>query len=204
MVFFCVGRLFRQRSIDHLAWFLPLTSMVIYLSVSEHHYSLSLFQLHCIWPWSQYLFIFLFVLPILSVVFGAHIRYAIKNKLFKQKLVEFALGVALFIVPFASNPYFHLHHYYIGWVFGMHANFDVWWSRVCLALSWAFYVNGIATWGRDPILGCALSLYRSTGQSCPYMTCYHELPHNDTTRHQDVPTSNGEQPNWRNCSGFMP
>jgi hypothetical protein len=52
----------------------------------------------------------------------------------------------------------------------MHANLHVWWSRLTMSLLWGIYINGIAVFGRDPILTCAVSLYQSQSrQECPYV-----------------------------------
>jgi hypothetical protein len=56
---------------------------------------------------------------------------------------------------------------FVGWLFGMHANFDVWWSRATMAYFFGMYVNGIAVYGRDPLLTCEYAYFVSKDQGCP-------------------------------------
>ena len=51
----------------------------------------------------------------------------------------------------------------------MHSTNDVWWSRLTMSVLWGIYIHGIAVWGRDPILTCAISLYRSENGQCPFL-----------------------------------
>jgi len=126
-----------------------------------------------------------------------HIRQALRDRIFVSRLVEFGLCMSLFLLPYASNPNFHLHHWYASWLFGMHSNVGTWWSDVVLAFSWGTYINGIAVYGRDPVLSCAYSYYLSTDNRCYYMECYHEDD-------DDGGGGGGYKPfippNWRNCN----
>jgi hypothetical protein len=54
----------------------------------------------------------------------------------------------------------------VGWLFGMHANIDVWWSRATMAYFFGMYVNGIAVYGRDPLLTCEYAFFVSKDQGC--------------------------------------
>ena len=69
---------------------------------------------------------------------------------------------------FWYRHFLHLHHWYYAWILGMHANLNVWWSRLTMAFFWGIYINGIAIFGRDPIMTCAITLYQSQNQLCPY------------------------------------
>lgn len=84
-------------------------------------------------------------------------------------MMELMLILVVFLVPYMGNSFFHLHHWYYAWLFGMHANLDVWWSRLTMSLLWGVYVNGVAIFGRDPIMTCAVTLYQSQNQQCPYL-----------------------------------
>jgi hypothetical protein len=101
----------------------------------------------------------------------------------------------------ATSPYFHLHHWYSGFLLGMHCNFNVWWSRAAMAWCWGMYINGIAVYGRDPVLTCEYAYFLSVDQHCPYVQCYvdalkEQVNHtvNNHTVHEMVPVD------WRNCS----
>ena len=94
---------------------------------------------------------------------------------------------------------------YAGWLIGMHCNFDRWWSRAAMAYCWGMYINGIAVYGRDPVLTCEYSMWLSTDNRCPYMKCYLDaLAHKNETNHTDVVEM--IPVDWRNCSatGFHP
>jgi hypothetical protein len=41
------------------------------------------------------------------------------------------------------------------------------------------YVNGVAIFGRDPIMTCAVTFYQSSNQNCPY---YPAAGHDDSSR----------------------
>jgi len=106
----------------------------------------------------------------------------------------------IFVVPFVGNQFFHLHHWYYSWIVGMHCNLYsswtglnnnrddtdnninnnnnsrpvssncCWWSRLCMSIFWGIYINGIGIFGRDPTMTCAVTLYQSQNQQCPYIT----------------------------------
>lgn len=44
--------------------------------------------------------------------------------------------IFFFMAPVMTSSYFHFHHWFAGWLIGMHANFDVWWSRAAMAYCW--------------------------------------------------------------------
>jgi len=66
--------------------------------------------------------------------------------------------------------------------------------------AWGMYVNGIAVYGRGPLLPCAYAFYLSIDNRCYFMNCYFET--------DDDTSSNGNysnykpliSPDWRNCS----
>jgi len=130
-----------------------------------------------------------------------------------MKIVEMLLCTCLFLLPFVTSTYFHPHHWFIGWFLGMHANYDVWWSRATMAWCWGMYIHGIATWGRDPILSCGYAYFMSRDQFCPYLQCYIDsLNGQHGGEPTEPPSSNATQPpmvdftvtpDWRNCSALI-
>jgi len=202
--FFIVGRLFKQRGVDHIMWIFTAFLANIYSSYITNfsflRHSLTLYEMHCTWPWQLWVFC-----AVLTVVIGGvailHVRKAVRDRVFLLKVVELLLCVLFLLVPLMTSPYFHLHHWYIGWWIGMHANFDVWWSRATMAWCWGLYMNGIAVYGRDPVLTCGYAYFLSLQQKCPYLDCYLEgisntpapSPTNQTVKEM-IP------PDWRNCS----
>lgn len=70
------------------------------------------------------------------------------------------------------------------------------------------YINGIAVYGRDPILTCEYAYFLTIDNSCPYINCYLEAladmeqnPQNATHVVQEM-----DPVDWRNCSatGYHP
>jgi len=200
-VFFVVGRLYQQRGVDHLAWILWMLAASVYSSYITAfkflQHSFTLYEMHCTWPPVLWIFV-AFVAVLVVGVLWMHVQYAVRTGIFVRKVLELVLAFGVFLGPLLSSPYFHLHHWYAGWLIGMHANYDVWWSRAVMAWCWGCYINGIGVYGRDPVLTCDFALHMGESQSCPFLKCYEEgihHPHNHS-HHVDpmVP------PDWRNCS----
>lgn len=55
VMFFVVGRMWRQRGIDHLAWVIPVAICNVYFQCQVYftwlQHSVSMFEIHCLWPW---------------------------------------------------------------------------------------------------------------------------------------------------------
>jgi len=207
MVFFVVGRLYKHKGVDHLAWTLTTLMASIYTSCSYTfgflQHSVSLYDMHCHWPWSLW-FYFVAALLISTAIIALHVQYARQHKLVMRKLVELTLAASVWLVPQMSHPNFHFHHWFAGWLVGMQFNFDTWWSRMAMAWCWGQYINGVSTWGRDPQLTCAYAYYMSVDQYCPYMKCFQEQvtvhpPWTNVTYNQTVYKALSE-PDWKNCS----
>lgn len=139
VVYFLVGRLWKQRGVDHLAWIIPLIVCNIYFECQNYmkwlQHSVSLFEIHCIWPWQLWLFVAILV-PTIGALVLAHVHRAWTKRVLLIKVVELSMCAFFFLAPVMSSPYFHLHHWFAGWLLGMHANFDVWWSRAVMAYCW--------------------------------------------------------------------
>jgi hypothetical protein len=206
MMFFIVGRLFQQRGVDCLAWILPMLACNLYSSYLTTfdflQHSATLYEMHCRWSWKLWAFVAV-VIPIVVGVVVLHVDRAVRQRTVWMQLFELLLCGFFFLAPYVSSPYFHLHHWYVGWLVGMHFNVDTWWSRMVMAWCWGAYVNGIAVYGRDPVLTCGYAYFLSVDQHCPYMKCYwdglaeaHDHP-NDTNHTVVAPM---EPPDWRNCS----
>lgn len=134
--------------------------------------SLSLYQIHCVWSWKVWLAGILFIMPFAGIIILYHVIYSIQDGVFARKVIEIVMCAVFFLVPYILHPSFHLHHWYMGFIFGMQCNLDVWWSRMSMAWFWGLYINGIAVYGRDLILTCAYPFYQSTDLKCSYMDCY--------------------------------
>lgn len=172
-VFFVVGRMYQpQRTgVDSLEWvFFALVANVYfecqgYVPWMQH--AVTLYEMHCVWPWQ----LWAFAGPVVLVSVGVALAHAIvanRRGIAWIKFGELLASVGVFLVPVVSSPYFHFHHWFAGWLFGMHANLhDRWWSRAAMAYCWGMYVNGIAVYGRDPLLTCDYARFLVEDQNCP-------------------------------------
>lgn len=202
--FFLVARLHKQRGVDHLAFLLVTFAATLYASFITTfpflQHSVTLYQMHCTWPPALWLFVLLLI-PLIVGIILLHVNYAVNHNVFIMKFIELVLSIIFLVVPYASSPYLHLHHWYVGWLAGMHANFNTWWSRATLAWCWGLYINGIAVYGRDPVLTCGYTLFLSKQQHCPYLDCYLEGVANPPVANDTTPVVHEmKRPDWRNCS----
>lgn len=217
VVFFVVGRLNRQRlGVDHAAWVLTAFLANIYSSYintfSFLQHSFTLYEMHCRWPWQTWVFL-VCIIPVIAGVVLKHLLYTITHRMLISKLIEIAITFFLLLAPLMTSPYFHFHHWFAGLLVGMHFNFDTWWSRLAMAWCWGLYINGIAVYGRDPVLTCGYAYYLSTVQRCPYMTCYLDAMAHPPTPAPAVFGQTGAPnnepiiapmvpPDWKNCSAM--
>lgn len=205
--FFVAGRLYKQRGTDHIAWILTAVLSAFFTSLETVfpflQASVTLYSMHCLWPWTLWVYAVCLVF-ICGGVFVLHVREVVRQKQFAMKIFELSLTVLVFLLPPMSSPYFHFHHWYAGWLVGMHCNLDVWWSRLTMAWCWGAYVNGIAVYGRDPLLTCGYSFYLSYSSHCPYLKCYVDAVMNHTSTQTTYKAM--EAQDWRNCSAtdYMP
>lgn len=172
--FFLVGRLWEQpQGVDHLAWIGMMVLSNVYWE-SQHYipflrHSFTLYEMHCVWPWPLWIFVAVIV-TFLAMLMVCHVVQAYQTQVLRRKIVELVICLGLFLAPVVSSPYFHFHHWYAGWLLGMHSNFpNLWWSRAIMAWCWGTYVNGIAVYGRDPVLTCELAYFLSADQRCPFL-----------------------------------
>jgi len=203
VLFFVVGRLYRQRGVDHGAWIFWAFLANLYTSGGTSfaflRHSVTLYEMHCTWPATLWIFLGFVMVIVIAVIF-LHVRHAVETQRLFSKLFEMALCVSVLLLPQLTSPYFHFHHWFAGWLVGMHCNYDVWWSRAAMAWCWGCYINGIAVYGRDPVLTCGYAFYVSNSLRCPYMECYWEginTLDNETTQTEVEPMV---PPDWRNCS----
>ena len=202
-VFFVVGRLHQKRGVDHAAFVMIALSAATYTSWSYTfrflQHSVTLYEMHCRWPWQ--LWVFLLLVLVLSVfVVERHATELYRQCRLGQKLTEMVLATLLFLAPQAWHPFFHFHHWLAGWFIGMHANLDTWWSAATMAWCWGQYLNGVAVYGRDPQLTCAYGYFVSVDQGCSYLDCYRHQVTDAITNETETVYEAMPQPDWRNCS----
>ena len=202
-VFFMFGRLYAndRKGVDQLIYILPLIVGAIYPSWTNTwgflRHSISMYEIVCQWPIS--LFEYVVGVAALDVyIIYLHFRDAYLNKMLAAKVVELFTCLLLFIAPMAGDSSFHLHHWFAAWLLGMHANSPKWWSRMTQAFLWGMYINGIAVYGRDPILGCAYSYFTSTSNFCSFMGC--NLKFDDDDKNEGgIHYEPFIAPDWHHC-----
>jgi hypothetical protein len=148
-----------------------------------------MYQIACVWP--DKLFLFCGVASFLfSFVVANHLYSGFKDGILFGRLVEFAVTFCVFCVPIATNPFFHFHHWFAAWLVGMHINQHYWWSWTVMALFFGVYINGIAGYGRDSLLGCKSAFYNSQQQQCGHLLGDVDLSA-EFCFYLDLPTHNG-------------
>lgn len=200
VLFFFIGRLYNCKGIDNLSWGVFILLGCTYPSIANDfaflRHSISMYDVVCSWP--ALLFVYAFALAISAIVFCvALIRSHYRRKVLISRMVEAMILFCLFMLPYAFDDSFHLHHWFGMWWLGMQSNAPEWWSRAFQAYSLGCYLNGIAVYGRDPILGCKYAFYRSTNMGCEYMECYTQTagPDSNETEYKDFVA-----PDWRTCN----
>lgn len=111
IIFFVVARLYQQRGVDHVAWMGIVFAANVYASFITNfpflQHSVTLYQMHCVWPAALWIFVLILIPLIVTIVF-LHIQYAVQRGIFVMKVVELALAVIFFMLPYTSSPYLHL------------------------------------------------------------------------------------------------
>mmetsp|Transcript_1983 Transcript_1983/g.2823 ORF Transcript_1983/g.2823 Transcript_1983/m.2823 type:complete len:502 (+) Transcript_1983:125-1630(+) len=182
-VFYTIGRLYHIHDNHHLYPCLLLSLFClscIFASLSNEvwflRHSLSVYEVMCNWPWQLFCYVFVLSFGIAALI-TKHVKYAMQTKTLQQRLLEVTATIILFLpLPVVKHPNFHLHHWFGMFLIGMHTNINKWWSRCAQFICWGIYVNGIAAYGRDPILTCAYAYYISTDGNCSFMKCNYVPP----------------------------
>ncbi|KAG7370612.1 hypothetical protein IV203_019182 [Nitzschia inconspicua] len=176
-VLFVMGRMYQQAAVDTLEFVLPVLISAILQSVLATHvsslqHSVTPAEVACEWTWQMWVLVLLGVIPLILLIGGAHVWTAYRRGMAIQKTIELMATFVVFLAPYMGSAFFHLHHWYYGWLVALHCNVDTWWSRLSRNVFFGVYVNGVAIFGRDPIMTCALSLYQSQNQGCVYIAEY--------------------------------
>lgn len=220
LVFFLVGRLYQ---IKRVALLLEMASIAILSALytswipqfSFLQHSVTLYEMHCTWPWQLWVYVFVLIVPLCVGVLYWHVQYARKHTAgtLTGKAIEVIGLTSLFLLPLCFNvnataSSFEFHHWFAGWLFGMHANIghDAVWplSRWTMAWCWGLYINGLAVWGRDPLLTCAYANHVLHRQGCRFELEQAESHEGNTflapfLQHL-LGGSNGDGTDWRHCS----
>ena len=207
LCYFIVGRWWKRKGVDRWNVFAPMVlGLILFSAVGAAdiaHYSISLFAIKCLWPPAVVVAAAVLCIAVIVIV-CLHVRAAWRDGILLGRCIEIAATALIFVLPVFRDPSFHLHHWYWTWLIGMHANQDAWWSQAASAFLWGGYLNGIAAYGRDDLLGCKRSFYAGANQHCGYLDCYYESHY--TSQNATIPAKPPfvDAPDWRTCEGMAP
>jgi len=171
LVYFVLGRLYKRRGCDCFNLFLPMVlgacfmSWLSYIPALNTSFKASSIQNQ----WTTETWIYSCSLA--AIVFGFVIALAViaaKEGILFGRLVEFVAVSLMAIMPLASSPEFHPHHWFLAILIGVHINQRFWWSLMLQSFMWGVYINGIAVYGRDGLMGCDEVKYRAENLQCSF------------------------------------
>jgi hypothetical protein len=202
---FVLGEFWRQPGVDTLFFVAVSTAGALANSVlnelsSALQVSVSLYSMHCSWGATTWVFAtgFLAAAGALAV---AHARHAHRSQIVGSSLLRLGLFFLLFWAPgLLEASQFHVHHWFYSWFLAAALPcYAPWWSRATQAWFIGGYLNGIAVYGRDPVLACADVYFRAWGIS--ETPCFFADPNHcrctigNTTVVAEPPVD------WRACTG---
>jgi hypothetical protein len=155
LAFSLAGRVFQKKGIDRLEMIVPIWFACFYTSWTNQ---ITYFQSHISinnimneWPWQMTLYAMICT-SIFVMILMIHFIEAVRDRTYLWRALESMLLLTIFVAVKIDNYTFHLHHYYYAWIVGILFNRQVWWSEIPMAFCWGVYCNGIATYGRDPVV----------------------------------------------------
>lgn len=196
---FIAGRLYAQPAIDELGFAAIAACNAFMMSVLNEipalQHSFSLYEIHCRWTLGTYAFVALFA-SIFMQMLRLHYRYLKSSQpvVLKRALLQLVVMFVLFWCPHLADSDFHIHHWFYSWFVACQCNFTPWWSRATQAWFLGGYINGIAVYGRDPILVCEAAFYRASSANCKFMEHLGSCT-NETIRVSEPPAD------WWTCTG---
>jgi hypothetical protein len=117
VVFFVVGRLWRQRGVDNLLWILMMGLSNAYFESQGYFswmgHSVTLYEMQCVWPWQLWVFVAC-VVPLFASIVVAHIVFAYRRGEVWVKLIELGICLGAFVLPRITSQFFHFHHWFAG------------------------------------------------------------------------------------------
>lgn len=155
LAFAFVARVHRKKGIDRLQILIPILVSCFYSSLSGQisylKYHISVQNIMDEWPWQMTLY-FILCVGVFLMLLVLHLSKAILDRSYMWRSIETISIVTAFVLVKVDHDSFHLHHYYYAWTMGMFFNRSDWWSELSMAFCWGIYCNGIATYGRDPVV----------------------------------------------------
>mmetsp|Transcript_95246 Transcript_95246/g.168646 ORF Transcript_95246/g.168646 Transcript_95246/m.168646 type:complete len:616 (+) Transcript_95246:71-1918(+) len=161
-------------------------------------HSLSMYEVMC--SWSAATWLFAAGVSVMAISLGlAHLWYFYQRAQHRRRAaVELLVVLAIFVLPRAFQPGYHMHHWYVMWLLALPCRAPTLWSRATQAFLIGGYVNGVAVYGRDPVLACQAAFDLAYNEQCKfYLQC-------------TAPPANGAgggaapaqftPPDWRTCN----
>lgn len=160
--------------------------------------SFSQYQIMCKWQSGTFMAVS-FVFLIVALLVSLHARYIFRSLSCLEKCRFFIEGqviVAIFVLPRFREPAFHAHHWFTAWLAALFCRFPKLWSRGLQAFLVGMYLNGIAVYGRDPVLACESAFLSARSLQCQWFQSCMMVP-------VQTPPPGAEplykQPDWRTC-----
>ncbi|GMI05143.1 hypothetical protein TrLO_g2265 [Triparma laevis f. longispina] len=169
LVYFLLGRLYKRRGCDCLNIFLPMVLGACFMSwlgyIPALNTSFTKSSIENQWTTETWIY----SCSLASIVFGFVIALAVvaaKEGILFSRFMEFLVVSFLAIHPLAESEDFHPHHWFLAILIGVHVNQRFWWSLMLQSFMWGVYINGIAVYGRDGLMGCDEVKYRAGNLGC--------------------------------------
>jgi len=199
---FLVGRLGTESAlpVDSLSFSILLFAGGLLPSIFNEidflQVSLSMYTVMCTWQWETFVFMSGLVLILLAIVI-LHLHFLLRRmqRAAQVRIVAELLVIsAIFIIPRAVRPSFHAHHWYTAWLAALFCRLPRWWSRSPQAFFLGYYLNGIAVYGRDPVLMCEAAYDSAYYLGCAWFRSCVWRVGNYTAAPRFI------EPNWRTCT----
>merc|ERR1712032_1101179 len=160
--------------------------------------TISLYTIMC--TWSALTFAgAAFILLLAIGAIGLHVHYVchvVERGARLKFAVEVVVVAAVFVAPRVAEPGFHFHHWFSAWLGALFCRWPTVWSRTLQAFLLGVYTNGVAVYGRDPVLACEAAFISASSLRCNWFeTC--EWPVHD--RNQSA-SPMYRSPDWRTCT----
>ena len=197
---FVAGGLHAKPAVDELGFVLIAAANAFMMSILNMlpalQVSFSLYEMHCRWTAGTWLFVFIFA-AISVAVLAVHVRHlATQPAAAKKAAAQLGVMFILFWAPHLGDGDFHIHHWFYSWFLACQCGFDPWFSRATQAYFLGGYLNGIAVYGRDPILVCEAAVYRAENGRCAFVS---QLQHCQVGNH--TAAIHEQVADWWGCTG---
>lgn len=162
--------------------------------------SVSIYTIACEWDVLNFLAYGIVVILVVGIVVAHLFYFCLRfDRAARARLAaEIVMVAVIFVAPRASEPAFHAHHWFLAWLLALFCRLPTSWSRATQAFLIGYYVNGIALWGRDPVLTCQTAFDLAWHARCPWFeSCIDMWNMMNETESESGPTF--RPPNWKTC-----